>query len=95
MKYRIAMWASAGLLVVCGWQFYIHAIAPAQIAADPTAWALALLSCPIIALGFYLGFGVQIGWVLVANAFTYALIGLLVETIGRRIRHVLQFTAAH
>ncbi|MGC2196484.1 MAG: hypothetical protein WA628_17555 [Terriglobales bacterium] len=88
MKYRIAMWAFAGLLVAGGWWLYIFATAPIPISvATPTLWALARLSCPIVLAGFYFHFGVSIYWVLIANAATYAWIGLIVETMRRLLHH--------
>jgi len=80
MKSRIAISASLGALVVIGWSLYISAISPIQITAKAVAWTVACLTCPIALahrypLSFY--------FVLLANAATYALVGVLVETIRR------------
>jgi hypothetical protein len=91
MKYRIAMWASAGFLVVCCWQLYILATAPTPISADPTAW-ITRVSCPIVFLSFYFNFGVKIGWVLLANTATYALLGWFVEALRRTISRAPYFS---
>jgi hypothetical protein len=78
MQRRIAMWASAGALVVVCWTLYVSATFPTPLAADGVVWILACLSCPVAlahhyALSFYL--------VVLANAATYALVGVIVETI--------------
>ena len=75
MKLRISIWAAAGALVVAFWTLYISAMAPA---AHGTMWTLAYLTCPIAlarhsALSFY--------FVLLANAATYALVGVVVEVM--------------
>jgi hypothetical protein len=80
MKSRIAIWASAGALVVVGWSLYISAISPTQITAKAVAWTLACLTCPIALAHRY---PLSIYFVLLANAATYAVVGLLVETIRR------------
>jgi hypothetical protein len=83
MKYRIAAWASAGLLVAALWAIYgIVSKPPALTSADPIL-PLVHLTCPISLVGFY---PLRLYWVLVANAATYALLGLIVETLRRRLR---------
>ena len=85
MKYRIAMWAAAGFLVAGFWAPYALAATPIQ--AEPIAWALARLSCPIAFASFYFHFPVGIYWVLLANATTYGLIGLIVEALRQQLHH--------
>ena len=77
MKFRIAIWAGVGALVVVLWTLYISATSPTPLG---NARILAYLTCPIAlahnyALSFYL--------VLLVNAATYALLGTVVETIRR------------
>jgi len=83
MKYRIAMWASAGFLVAGFWALYASATAPIPITG--IVWTLIRLTCPVVQAGFYLHFGVKLFWVLFANAATYALVGLTVETLLQRL----------
>jgi len=85
VKYRIAMWTSAGLLVVGCWQLYIFATAPIPISVEPIVWTLARLTCPVVFASFYFHFGVGFYWVLLANAATYALVGLIVEALRKRL----------
>jgi len=85
VKYRIAMWASAGLLVVGCWQLYVFATAPIPISVEPIVWVLARLTCPVLFASFYFHFGVGFYWVLLANAATYALVGLIVETLRQQL----------
>jgi hypothetical protein len=80
MKCQIAIWGTQGALVVVGWSLYIYAISPVQLVTQGTVWILACLTCPIALahrypLSFY--------FVLLANAVTYALVGVIVETIRR------------
>jgi hypothetical protein len=83
MKYRISVWASAGLLVAGCWAIYgAVSRAPALTSADPIL-PLVHLTCPIT---FVSSYPLRLYWVLVANAATYALIGLIVETLRRRLR---------
>jgi hypothetical protein len=73
MKYRIAVWASVGLLVACGWAVYFFTAARQSV---PT---VALLTQPIALVVRHSP--LTVGWVLFANTVTYALIGLIVETV--------------
>lgn len=78
MKSRIAIWAAAGALVVLAWSAYISATLSNPLGHSGIARALIYLTCPIAMAGrhvlsFYL--------VLIANAATYALVGVIVETI--------------
>ena len=85
MKLRIAIWAGLGFLIAAGWAVYAFAAPPpAMLSGSPTA-TLAEISCPIVLAGIYFHFGVSLYWSLVANAVTYALIGLIVETARRRL----------
>jgi hypothetical protein len=87
MKYRIAMWASAGLLVAGCWHLYVLATFPMQITSEPIVWTLVRLTCPIAFAGFHFHFPVSIYWFFLANAATYALVGLIVETLRQQLHH--------
>ena len=84
MKHRIAMWASAGFLVAGGWALYFL-WASKQDPIPPILSALSRLTCPVAIVGSH--FPLSVYWVLAANAATYALVGLIVETLGRRLIH--------
>jgi hypothetical protein len=81
MKYRIAMWASAGFLVAGYWALYAFATMPTLLFAKPETMILVRLTCPIALLSRY---PISLSWVLLANAATYALVGLVVEMSRRR-----------
>jgi hypothetical protein len=87
VKYRIAMWASAGLLVAGCWNLYVLATFPIQMTSEPIVWTLVRLTCPILFASFYFHFPVSIYWVLLANAATYALVGLIVESLRQQLPH--------
>ena len=81
---RIALWASAGLLVSLGWGLYF-ATRNKDIPIEATAYALAKLTQPIVAIYLYIKphLPFSLVWVAVTNAAIYALLGLIVETIRR------------
>ena len=85
MKYRIGMWASVGFLVAGCWALYASTRAIPLTSADPILFALARLTQPIVFAGFYFHFGLYFSWVLLANAATYALIGVAVETLRQQL----------
>ena len=87
MKYRIAMWASAGLLVAGLWNLYALATFPVPMTSEPIVWTLVRLTCPMAFASFHFHFPVSIYWVLLGNAATYALVGLIVETLRRQLHH--------
>ena len=84
MKSRIAIWATLGALVVVVWRVYISATLSNPLGTDGVGPALVYLTCPIAmagrhSLGFY--------FVLITNAATYALAGVVLETM-RRYYHI-------
>jgi len=87
MKYRIAMWASTGFLVAGCWAVYAFARVIPITSAEPIVWTLARLTQPVVLVGFYFHFGIYFYWVILANAATYALIGLIVETLRQQLNH--------
>jgi hypothetical protein len=86
MRRRISTWASAGFLVAGFWALYAFA-RTTPITSDPIVWTLVRLTCPVVLVGFYFHFGIYLYWALLANAATYALIGLIVETLRQRLNH--------
>ena len=87
VKYRIATWASAGLLVAGCWNLYALATFPMQMPSEPIVWTLVRFTCPIAFASFYFHFPVGFYWVLLANAATYALVGLMMEILRQRLHH--------
>jgi hypothetical protein len=83
--FRMVIWASVGLLVSAGWGFYFAA-ANKDIPIGPIVNALVGLTQPAVALVVHFNPDSLLGLraVAIANAVTYALIGLIVETIRRR-----------
>jgi hypothetical protein len=84
LRFRIALWGTLGLLVAGFWALYFFPTAANMIAYQPAVWALALFSCPMFLACTHFGFAISVDSVLIANAVTYALIGLLVELVRRR-----------
>jgi hypothetical protein len=91
MKLRIAIWAAAGALVVGFWSLYfiLFRIYPGRFAVP---WALVDLTMPIALLRHY---AMSVYFALFVNACTYALAGLLVETLRRRYRQHPPHRLAH
>ncbi len=84
MKYRIAMWASAGLMVAGCWGVYF-ARANKDHPIEPIVNTLVRLTCPVAIAGRY--FPISLYSSLVANAATFALVGLIVEILRRQLSH--------
>jgi len=84
MKYRIGMWAGGGFLVACFWALYALATTPPSMTSADPMMTLVRFTCPIALLSFY---PIRLYWVLAANAATYALVGLAVETLRQRLNH--------
>lgn len=85
MKNRIAMWAGAGFLVAGGWALYAFASTPPALTFTDPLMTLVRITCPIALLGR--SFPIRLEWVLLANAATYALLGLIVEPLRQRLAH--------
>lgn len=83
MKYRIAMWASAGFLAAGFWALFAFVTFPSTNERMRDVWTLVCLTCPVAMAKHY---PMSVYEVLAANAVTYALIGLIVETLRHR-RH--------
>jgi hypothetical protein len=85
MKYRIGAWAIVGFLVASFWAVYGLARTPPAFTTDGPMMLLVRLTCPIALFGFY---PIRLYWVLLANASTYALVGLVVDTLRKRLNQV-------
>ena len=86
MKLRIWIWASAGFLVACCWIVYAFAAPPESFGAsmrNPVLKAFIFTSCPISIAGSY--FPLRFWWLPPINAATYALIGVIVETLRSKL----------
>ena len=81
MKYRIAMWAAAGFLVASAWAVYFL-VASKDQPIGPFVSAIVQLSCPVAIVGSH--YRVSLYAVLAANVATYALVGLVVESLRRQ-----------
>jgi hypothetical protein len=84
MKYRIAIWAAAGFLVASGWAAYFF-VASKDHPIEPIVSTLVRLTCPIAIVGSHYPVGLYSS--LAANVATYALVGLVVETLRRQLNH--------
>jgi hypothetical protein len=84
MKYRIAIWAAAGFLVASGWAFYFF-MKNKDLPTAPLVSTLVRLTCPIAIVGSH--YPVSLYSALAANIATYALFGLVVETLRRQLNH--------
>jgi hypothetical protein len=82
MKCRIAMWASAGFLVAGFWAIFAFVTFPSTNERMRDVWTLVCLTCPVAIAKHY---PISLYEVLVANAVTYAMIGLIVETLRNQL----------
>ncbi len=78
------MWAGAGLLIAGFWALYFFPTA--RISAEPV-WSLAWFTCPVVFASLYFHFPLGVYWVILANAATYAMVGLIVESLRRQLKH--------
>jgi hypothetical protein len=83
MKYRIGLWASAGFLVAGFWALFALATFPSTNERMRDIWALVVLSCPVAMAGRH--YPVSVYETLAANAVTYALVGLIMETLRHQL----------
>ncbi len=83
IKDRIAVWAGMGFLVAGCWALYFGWRSKGN-PIEAMVYTLACLTQPIALLRSY---PLSVYLVLFANAATYAMVGLIVETIGRRLNH--------
>jgi hypothetical protein len=85
MKNRIAMWAGAGLLVAGFWALYFLTTTPIPMTSDNPISTLVRITCPVVSASLYFHFPIGIYWSLLANAGTYASIGLIAKTLRQRL----------
>ena len=84
MKYRIAIWAIVGFLLAGFWAFFAAATSPSANERIRDVWTLVCITCPIAIVGMH--HAMSLYEVLVANAITYGLIGMIVETLRKQLR---------
>jgi hypothetical protein len=87
MKYRIAVWAGVGFLVAVFWALYFTLAAPATVSSVEPVWTFARFTCPIALASIHFHFPVSVYWAILANAATYALLALMVETLRQQLGH--------
>ena len=84
MKYRISIWAMAGFLIAGFWALFAIVTFP-SVEHMRDAWFFVCVTCPIAIAGMH--HAISVYETLVANAATYALIGLVVELLRKRPHH--------
>jgi Ca2+/Na+ antiporter len=85
MKLRIAIWASAGFLVATCWALFAIATFPSTNERMRDVWFLISATCPVAIAGMH--HPISLYETLAANAITYALVGLIVETLRHQLDH--------
>lgn len=86
MKHRIAMWAIVGFLVAGFWALFAVATFPSASERMREVWTFVCVTCPIAIAGMH--HAITLYETLAANAATYALVGLIVETLRKRLDHL-------
>jgi hypothetical protein len=84
MRNRIAMWAYVGFIIAACWAFFVLATSPFTNERMQSLWPLAWVTCPITLASHH---PIGLYTVLIANAATYALVGLIVETLRKNRTH--------
>jgi len=82
MKYRLAIWAFAGLLVAGFWAVLAFPSAGERMR---DVWTLVCITCPIAIVGMH--HHISLYEVLIGNAVTYGIVGLVVESLRKQLRH--------
>jgi hypothetical protein len=85
MKYRISMWAIVGFLVAGVWALVAAGTFPSTSERMRDVWTLVCITCPIAIAGMHRAISLYES--LVANAVTYGFVGLIVETLRKRLYH--------
>ena len=84
---RIAVWASLGFIVACGWVLYTFTAAPKEVLValrEPAIKALLVVTCP---LAFeFRSFALPFWAVPLMNALTYAVIGATIQILRRTLQ---------
>ena len=83
MRYRIAIWAIVGFLFAGFWALFAEATFPSTSERMRDIWTLVCITCPIATMG--MRHAISLYEVLVANAITYGLVGLVVETLRKQL----------
>ncbi|HEX6495851.1 MAG TPA: hypothetical protein VF018_10230 [Acidobacteriaceae bacterium] len=84
MKCRIAMWAAVGFIVSGVWAILTF-LSPPMTFGGPAVRNLAVLVQPIALVSFRFHVPMHFLQVMIANAATYGLLGLMVETMRRAL----------
>jgi hypothetical protein len=79
------MWAIGGLLVAGFWALFAVATFPSTNERMRGVWTLVCITCPIAIAGMH--HAISLYETLAANVVTYALVGLIVETVRKRPHH--------
>jgi hypothetical protein len=84
MKYQIAIWAIAGVLVAGFWAVFAAATFPSTSDRMHEVWTFVCITCPIAIAGMH--HPISFYETLAANAATYALAGLIIEILRKQLR---------
>lgn len=82
MKNRIAMWALVGFLLAGFWAVFAAATFPSTSERMRDVWPFVCLTCPIAIAGMH--HAISLYEVVVANAVTYSVVGLIVEIVRKQ-----------
>ena len=85
MKYRIAVWATAGFLVAGFWALLATGTVTSGEEPIRNVWTLVIVSCPVAIAGMH--YPISLVEALVVNAVTYGTVGIIVEGIRGQLRH--------
>ena len=84
MKFRIAIWAIIGFLIAGSWALFAVATFPSS-ERMVDMWTFVCITCPIAIAGMH--HPISVYETLGANAITYALVGLVIEALRKRLHH--------
>ena len=76
-----------GLALALGWAVYAYFVPMHMGAIGPFTWMALGVTCPVAVASLQIHFPLQLAWVLVINAATFAAVGAVVEMLRRQFAH--------
>jgi hypothetical protein len=77
------MWAIAGFLLAVFWALFAITTFPSTPERMRDVWPVVCATCPVAIMGMHHAIGLSV--VLIANAATYGILGLVVEALRKRL----------
>ena len=87
MRRSVLIWALVGFLVAAGWAVLPLFAGPATFDPSGPLWTLASITGPVSYASMLFHVPVRFYWAMLANAATYAFLGIMIEVLRSQFRH--------